>query len=102
MHFEMKKKNFIIPSLSKEYIVGGPVWAEMNFFSIKAQTRITPLHWGQNELFFEKFYVFKIGWKPIRFENQAKTFDKSMTKRQIQVIHFEKRTTWKTSSPRIW
>ena len=99
---EKKKKIIIIPSLSKEYIVGGPIWAGMNFFFIKTRTRITPLHWGQNELFFEKFYVFKIGWKPIDLKTKLKHLTKAWQRRQWQIIHFEKATCKKskTSSQR--
>ena len=44
------------------------------------------------------------GIRACRFE-KVKAFDKSMTKRQWQVIHFKKKTTWrksKNSSLRIW
>ena len=77
----------------------GPIWAGLSFFFTKTQLGSHPYTGGKTRCFMKSFT------EAYRFENQDKTFDKSMTKRQIQVIHFEKRTTWrksKTSSPRLW
>jgi hypothetical protein len=61
----LKWENFIIPSLSKEYIVGGPIWAGMNFFFIKTRTRITPHTVAINYISWKVLRDFKTRWEPV-------------------------------------